>query len=145
MRTSRGRRAGLRRHARGHWLRPPARDRPAAARERVIASTGLAALDSGLGRRRRPGGRGTPGQCGGGGGGRSRGGLGVCGAASKGAPGESFGIAYLDEDRLTALGVTFTLGPPGKSGIRCADFLKCWVGARPCPRNVLAISGEVRA
>ncbi|XXX79035.1 hypothetical protein WMF30_09690 [Sorangium sp. So ce134] len=28
---------------------------------------------------------------------------------------------YLDEDRLTALGVTFSLGPPGKGGIRRDD------------------------
>ncbi|WP_438028227.1 hypothetical protein [Sorangium sp. So ce233] len=30
-------------------------------------------------------------------------------------------IAYLDEDRLTPLGVTFALGSPGKGGIRRAD------------------------
>ncbi|WP_437644956.1 hypothetical protein [Sorangium sp. So ce362] len=69
------------------------------------------------------GGWGIPGQ-GGGGGGR-RGGLGACGAASKGGAGgksgrggDSIGIATLDEDRLTFEGVTCTLGPPGKGGIR---------------------------
>ncbi|KYF94208.1 hypothetical protein BE18_07230 [Sorangium cellulosum] len=40
-----------------------------------------------------------------------------CGYGGPGREGDSIGIAYLDEDRLTALGVTFTLGPPGKGGI----------------------------
>ncbi|WP_437561288.1 hypothetical protein [Sorangium sp. So ce542] len=39
------------------------------------------------------------------------------GYGDPGRGGDSIGIAYLDEDRLTALGVTFTLGPPGKGGI----------------------------
>ncbi|WP_437636859.1 hypothetical protein [Sorangium sp. So ce854] len=59
------------------------------------------------------GGWGTPGQ---GGGGGSEGGHGGHGGPGRG--GDSIGVAPLDEDRLTALDVTFTLGPPGKDGIR---------------------------
>ncbi|WP_437507278.1 hypothetical protein [Sorangium sp. So ce1099] len=43
------------------------------------------------------------------------------GYGGPGRGGDSIGIAYLDEDRLTALGVTFTLGPPGKGGISWDD------------------------
>ena len=42
----------------------------------------------------------------------------LCG---RGRADDSIGIATLDEDRLTALGVTFTLGPPGKGGISWDD------------------------
>ncbi|WP_437776365.1 hypothetical protein [Sorangium sp. So ce1097] len=56
------------------------------------------------------GGWGAPGQGGGGGG---EGGYG-----GPGRGGDSIGVATLDEDRLTTLDVTFTLGPPGKGGIR---------------------------
>ncbi|WP_049949385.1 hypothetical protein [Sorangium cellulosum] len=39
------------------------------------------------------------------------------GYGGPGRGGDSIGIAYLDEERLTVEGVTFTLGPPGKGGI----------------------------
>ncbi|XXX77404.1 hypothetical protein WMF30_01345 [Sorangium sp. So ce134] len=67
------------------------------------------------------GGRGAPGgavgdgtwSCEGGNGGR--GGDGGYGGPGRG--GDSIGIAYLDEDRLTLEGVTYELGLPGKGGI----------------------------
>ncbi|WP_437929067.1 hypothetical protein WMF37_07280 [Sorangium sp. So ce291] len=43
------------------------------------------------------------------------------GEGGPGRGGDSIGIAYLDEDRLTVEGVTFTLGPPGKGGISWDD------------------------
>ncbi|KYG02008.1 hypothetical protein BE21_55455 [Sorangium cellulosum] len=39
------------------------------------------------------------------------------GYGGPGRGGDSIGIACLDEDRLTTLGVAFTLGPPGKGAI----------------------------
>ncbi|WP_437923836.1 hypothetical protein WMF37_33090 [Sorangium sp. So ce291] len=67
------------------------------------------------------GGRGAPGgavgdgtwSCEGGNGGR--GGDGGYGGPGRG--GDSIGIAYLDEDRLTLEGVTYELGPPGEGGV----------------------------
>ncbi|XXY35452.1 hypothetical protein WMF04_32695 [Sorangium sp. So ce260] len=101
----------------------------------------------------RRGGRGAPGgvledrsaySCNGGDGGEG-------GYGGPGRGGDSIGIAYLDEDRLTVEGVTFKLRPPGKGGIswddqgkiisgedaspwRRSGLLNSWSGPRPANR-----------
>ncbi|XXR87287.1 hypothetical protein WME96_38825 [Sorangium sp. So ce406] len=88
----------------------------------IETSDGGPGGDGGEPQRGGRGGRGAPGgvredrsgySCNGGPGGN--GGEGGYGGPGRG--GDSIGIAYLDEDRLTVEGVTFTLGPPGKGGI----------------------------
>ncbi|WP_438039652.1 hypothetical protein [Sorangium sp. So ce128] len=92
----------------------------------IETSDGGQGGDGGEPQRGGRGGRGAPGgvledhsaySCNGGPGGD--GGEGGYGGPGRG--GDLIGIAYLDEDRLTIEGVTFTLGPPGKGGISWDD------------------------